>query len=168
MESARLEGVQYVTDSVGKRTAVLIGLEEWDVLGVDIYDVLVSQARRDEPTILWETLKAESQPEVQRLEQLYTFGERAEVLWFLEEYPVLVPLLLEAYDKIGNHFSYSQLSLEVVTDPETNNDHQLVVFIGTNLAPDEALPMLEQFDENWWLDASREAQGNLCIHVEFL
>ena len=98
---------------------------------------------------------------------MYTFGERAEVLWFLDKYPVLVPLLLEACGKIGNYFSYPQLSLEVLTDPETDGDRQLVMFIGTNLAPDEALPMLEQFDENWWLDASREAQGNLCIHVEF-
>jgi hypothetical protein len=167
MESARLESMQYVTDSAGKRTAVLIGLEEWSALEADIYDVLVSRVRKNEPTILWETLKAESQSEVQKLERLYTFGERAEVLWFLEEYPVLVPLLLEAYDKIGNYFSYPQLSLEVLTDPETNGDRQLVVFIGTNLAPDEALPMLEQFDENWWLDASHKAQGNLCIHVEF-
>lgn len=58
-ESVRLKGVQYVIDGAGKRTAVLISLEEWGELWEDIYDVLVSQARKDEPTVAWETLKAE-------------------------------------------------------------------------------------------------------------
>lgn len=64
MESIQLKGVQYVTDSAGKRTAVLISLEEWGELWEDIYDVLVSQAREDEPTVPWETLKAEMMGEV--------------------------------------------------------------------------------------------------------
>ncbi len=59
MESVRLKGVQYVTDSEGKRNAVLISLEEWGDLWEDIYDVLVSQSREDEPTVPWKTLKAE-------------------------------------------------------------------------------------------------------------
>jgi len=166
VDSVRLEGVQYVTDSVGKRTAVLISLEEWGELWEDIYGVLVSQVHKDEPTVSWEALKAKSQAEVQGLERLYTFRKRAEVLWFLGKYPVLVPLLLEAHDKIGDHFSHPQLFLEVVTDPEVNDDHQLVVFIATNSRPDEALRRLGRFDEDWWLDASHGAQGNLCIHVE--
>jgi len=64
MESIQLKGVQYVTDSAGKRTAVLISLEEWGELWEDIYDVLVSQARKDELTVSWETLKAEMMSEV--------------------------------------------------------------------------------------------------------
>ena len=64
MESVQLKGVQYVTDSAGKRTAVLINLEEWGELWEDIYDALVSQARKDEPTVSWETLKAEVTSEV--------------------------------------------------------------------------------------------------------
>ena len=58
MESVQLEGVQYVMDSAGKRTAVLLSLAEWGELWEDIYDVLVSQARKHEPTVSWETLKA--------------------------------------------------------------------------------------------------------------
>ena len=64
MESVQLKGVQYVTDSTGKRIAVLISLEEWGELWEDIYDVLVSQTRKDEPTVSWETLKAEMMSEV--------------------------------------------------------------------------------------------------------
>ncbi len=64
MESVQLKGVQYVTDGTGKRMAVLISLDEWGELWEDIYDVLVSQARKDEPSVPWETLKAEMMSEV--------------------------------------------------------------------------------------------------------
>ena len=64
MESVQLKGVQYVTDGTGKRMAVLISLDEWGELWEDIYDVLVSQARKDEPGVPWETLKAEMVSEV--------------------------------------------------------------------------------------------------------
>ncbi len=64
MESVQLKGVQYVTDGTGKRMAVLISLDEWGELWEEIYDVLVSQARKDEPNVPWETLKAEMVSEV--------------------------------------------------------------------------------------------------------
>jgi hypothetical protein len=54
-----LKGIQYVTDSTGKRVAVLISLEEWGEIWEDFYDVLVSELRRDEATVSWEALKAE-------------------------------------------------------------------------------------------------------------
>lgn len=54
-----MKGIQFVTDDAGKRTAVLISLEEWGDVWEDIYDILVSQARRDEPTVSWDDLKAE-------------------------------------------------------------------------------------------------------------
>ena len=55
-----LKGVQYLVDSSGKRKAVVISLEEWGDLWEDFCDVLVSELRKDEPSIPWETLKAES------------------------------------------------------------------------------------------------------------
>jgi hypothetical protein len=54
-----LKGVQYLVDSSGERTAVVISLEEWGEIWEDFYDVLVSESRKDEPTVAWETLKAE-------------------------------------------------------------------------------------------------------------
>jgi hypothetical protein len=56
---AVLKGVQYLVDGSGKRTAVVISLEEWGEAWEDFYDVLVSESRKDEPTVAWETLKAE-------------------------------------------------------------------------------------------------------------
>jgi len=56
---AELKGVQYLVDSSGKRIAVVISLEEWGEIWEDFYDVLVSESRKDELTVAWETLKAE-------------------------------------------------------------------------------------------------------------
>jgi hypothetical protein len=54
-----MKGIQFVVDEAGKKKAVLIDLAEWGELWEDIYDVLVSQSRKDEPTIDWEVLRAE-------------------------------------------------------------------------------------------------------------
>ncbi len=99
-------------------------------------------------------------------EQLYTLRGREEVLRFIESHPFLLPLLLEAYNEIGNHFPRSQVFLEVATDPEAIVEDQLVLFVATDLPPDEAVDTLERFDRDWWLNALDQAQGKLCIDVE--
>jgi hypothetical protein len=53
------KGIQFVIDDTGKKTAVIFNLKECGELWEDIYDVLVSESRRDEPTISWKELKAE-------------------------------------------------------------------------------------------------------------
>jgi hypothetical protein len=57
--NTHMKGIQFVVDDSGKKKAVLIDLAEWGELWEDIYDVLVSHARKDEPTVDWEALKAE-------------------------------------------------------------------------------------------------------------
>jgi hypothetical protein len=54
-----LKGIQFIVDTNGKKKAVILSLEEWGELWEDIYDGLVSYARKDEPMIAWETLKSE-------------------------------------------------------------------------------------------------------------
>ena len=54
-----LKGVQYLADVSGKRTAVVISMEEWGKIWEDFYDVLVSKSRKGESTVAWETLKEE-------------------------------------------------------------------------------------------------------------
>jgi hypothetical protein len=49
----------WLIDGQGKSKAVLIDLEQWGEAWEDIYDVLVSRSRKDEPTVTWEELKAE-------------------------------------------------------------------------------------------------------------
>ncbi len=58
-----LKGVQYIVDEKGRKKAVILSLEEWGELWEDIYDILVAESRRNEPTVAWETLKAELEAE---------------------------------------------------------------------------------------------------------
>lgn len=58
-EALMLKGIQFVVDKKGKKQAVLIDLNECGDLWEDIYDVLVSQSRKNEPRVSWEELKAE-------------------------------------------------------------------------------------------------------------
>jgi hypothetical protein len=52
-----LEGIQFVTDTAGKRTAVLLDLNIYGELWEDIYDVLVAQKRESEPRESLEEVK---------------------------------------------------------------------------------------------------------------
>jgi hypothetical protein len=54
-----MKGIQYLVDDAGHKTAVVLDLAEWGELLEDIFDILVSEARRDEPTVSWEALQAE-------------------------------------------------------------------------------------------------------------
>ncbi|MBC8265123.1 MAG: hypothetical protein H8E47_13495 [Anaerolineales bacterium] len=143
---------------------VSANVTDWPIFAVALREPL-------ESIRTWQEVGASTvrvpQAVIQWLERLYTFKERSEVLWFLDRYPFLASLLLEAYYEIEKHFPYSQVFLEVVTDPEEIDDYQLVASIATNFAPNEAVDRLEQFDEDWWLDALDRAQSKLCIDVEF-
>ncbi len=48
---------QYVVDEKGKKTAVIIPVEEYEELLEDIRDLAIIAERRDEPTIPFEELK---------------------------------------------------------------------------------------------------------------
>jgi hypothetical protein len=61
-----MKGVEFVVDDSGKKKAVLIDLEQWGDLWEDFYDVLVSESRKNEPTVPWSELKAEMGKGVQK------------------------------------------------------------------------------------------------------
>lgn len=44
-----LEGIQFVTDASGKRTAVILDLDRYGEVWEDIYDILVAHEREEEP-----------------------------------------------------------------------------------------------------------------------
>lgn len=108
--------------------------------------------------------------QVERLKELYSFREPAEDLQFLEKYPFLVPLLLEAHQPIRKYFPDSPLFLEVVTDPEarSRDEDMLWIYIGTHLDSEEAIDTLERLDDDWWLDAEPQAQGKMFINIDRL
>jgi len=61
-----MEGIRFVVDESGKRTAVLIDLSEHGALWEDFYDLNLARQRRDEPRESLEEVEAllslESEP----------------------------------------------------------------------------------------------------------
>ncbi len=55
-----IKGIQYIVDDQGKKKSVILDLEKWGDYWEDFYDILVSESRREEPTISWEKLKKEA------------------------------------------------------------------------------------------------------------
>ena len=55
----QLEGVQFLVDEHGNCKSVALDLDIWRDLWEDFYDGMLAEATRDEPTILWEQVKAE-------------------------------------------------------------------------------------------------------------
>ena len=54
-----MKGIQYLVDDTGKKTAVVIDLQQWGQLWEDFQDILVSRSRVYEPEVSWEDLQAE-------------------------------------------------------------------------------------------------------------
>lgn len=101
------------------------------------------------------------------VECVYQIRDRASVLWFLECYPSLISLLVEAHPRIAYYFPFSQLFLELLSDPEDHAEHQLIVLISTLMEPEQALRQLDEFDEDWGLSLASDADGKICVNLEF-
>jgi hypothetical protein len=55
-----MKGVSYITDNKNRKTAVVIDLktlEKFDDQIEDLFDVIISESRKDEPTVSWEQVK---------------------------------------------------------------------------------------------------------------
>lgn len=55
-----LKGGQFFSDQEGKKTAVLIDLRRRGSIWEDFHDVLMAEARKDEPRIPWGDVKKRS------------------------------------------------------------------------------------------------------------
>ena len=58
-----VKGVQFVTDTDGRKVAVLLDLEEWGELWEDIYDNMLADERSGEPATPLEEFEAELRAE---------------------------------------------------------------------------------------------------------
>jgi len=52
-----IRGIQFLSDDLGARTAVLIDLRRHQRVWEDMYDVIVAESRKQEPRIPWEDVK---------------------------------------------------------------------------------------------------------------
>ncbi|MGH8060006.1 MAG: hypothetical protein ACREOH_22685 [Candidatus Entotheonellia bacterium] len=102
------------------------------------------------------------------LADVYHFRRYPEVFAFLQRHPNLIPLLIETAQVIPHYFGQvTPIALDIATDPEAEDDQQLVAWIQTDLEPIKAIARLTEFDTAWWLAASHASHDQLCIHVEY-
>lgn len=52
-----MEGINYITDNKGKRTAVVIDLNKYSAYLEDFFDGIEAESRMNEPKIPFETVK---------------------------------------------------------------------------------------------------------------
>ena len=100
--------------------------------------------------------------ELESLEKLYIWRGKTEILQFLEKHDFLIPVLLEAPDKIGNYFPGKKLCLEVEADSESIDSAQLFLDIiidgDADEIIDEALDKEDKLSEDWYLHLPYEVR----------
>jgi hypothetical protein len=116
----------------------------------------------------WLTEDSKASDKFSRVSKLYTIENILYLNRFLQKYPNLIDVILEAYPQIRKYFPTEKLRLKLFTDPESPQWEKLLLSIfASPESVDEALNQLDEFDENWWIDASSGVAVNLCIHLDF-
>jgi hypothetical protein len=111
-------------------------------------------------------LPASFDEEVERLRAHYNFERPAQVIEYLKDHRYLTPVLLAAVSALQKVFGAdSRLRLRTVCDEECCWLHASVLWAG-DVEP--ARDCRDAFDAAWWMDHTRETQGNLVIDVEFV
>lgn len=102
---------------------------------------------------------------------IYAFKEPEDIASFLEAHPFLVPLLIEARPVIAHHFPDVPVVLELVSEPDIEDEEEaaaltvLFALIEMDLPLQEARRRLHLFDQGWWLARARRADCRLEFDV---
>ena len=71
-----MQGVKYLIDENGKKTAVQIDLKVWGEIWEDFYDVMIALSRKDEPDLPWEEVKKEIEADSGKVQTIHkAFGK---------------------------------------------------------------------------------------------
>ncbi len=102
------------------------------------------------------------------LDSLYSFEseyERGEVVGFVLVHDLIQPIL-EAHGALRRVFGEGvSMFLQLHSDPE-EDFKGLFILVQTNLSDDEALDLLDRFDDEYWLDVDSSVAELLGVDVE--
>jgi hypothetical protein len=102
------------------------------------------------------------------INDLFIIEDATTVNGFINSHTYLKELLIEASEEIKKYFPEAELILEVISDPESDeNSDELVLSILTDLEVRESIKRRNEFDRDWWLKNIRRTKGNLCIDIEY-
>jgi hypothetical protein len=97
----------------------------------------------------------------------YTLRRPDDVYDFLKKEPSAIALVSEAHGRIREHFPKGEIFMEVLRDPGSPIERELLISISTSLPPSDAVRKLDAFDDSWWLGASSSSPADICIKVEY-
>jgi hypothetical protein len=98
---------------------------------------------------------------------LFSMGDAVAVRRHLNRHPALVPLLIEARRAIPRFFpDTTRVRLDLLTDRDGGDHVDLFAIIQTALPEDQALELLDGFEEEWWLKVAAQGCGQLTFDVE--
>ncbi|HHO75282.1 MAG TPA: hypothetical protein ENN05_02500 [Deltaproteobacteria bacterium] len=88
------------------------------------------------------------------------------IIEFVEKRKQLKTVIKSARNEILRYFPKDTLKINIFQDPEEKQGKmELVIYIVTTLDSEMALRLLDDFDDNWWLDKSQGIEDELCIHL---
>ncbi len=110
------------------------------------------------------------QRDVEWLRQRMSFRDEPEVSRYLRLHPEVVAVLTEALDRLPSFFaSDTPMVLDPSVDPEEEDDvTTLIALFQTPLDPVQAMPLLDRFNQSWWLEASRGVDGGFTFGLEYV
>lgn len=88
------------------------------------------------------------------------------LLFYVLRHREVVPVLLEAPERIRQFFGEVRPSLDLVCDPEAEGWEELFIVVPTRAPVREALGRLKSLDEAWFAAAARRAQFAINVTVE--
>lgn len=154
---ARLEGgVDHPLPGTVRKLADALGVGPEDLMDVPKAGTIV--ARRG-PALLPPRLAA-----LMKLGQLEV-RDPDDVIRVLGGDAGLADVIADAADQASRFFPDASFTLEVVYDPEYEDDGELFMGVKTSLPHRQAFEVLDRFDEKWWLSNVRRAHGLLGINL---
>ena len=99
--------------------------------------------------------------------EVYTLRRPNDVYDFLKKEPSAIAQILETYERIQEYFPQDEIFMEVLADPGSPIEKELLISISTSLPPIDAIRRLDAFDDSWWLGVSSSSPADICIKVEY-
>ena len=96
------------------------------------------------------------------------YRNQEDISLFIDNHHDLTSLLLNTSEKVLEFFPDHKLSLELIQDYDFDSEPHIALIIETPLSADEALEKLDNFDENWWIDAKFSSKEKVCIALEYI
>lgn len=106
----------------------------------------------------WTTSKSS---QIKEIRNKYIMGNEIQIVEYLSKNQALIPILIEAEQKIKNVFIDGQLELKLIEKTK------LGIFLITKLDADEAFDNLKVLDHTWWLNASCQINEKIEIYIDF-